>query len=125
MERVSQTSHPSHFDAAAALAQAIREEARWIEWNAATETADADPELVALLVRHRDLSARTRAGRVDKDEMMKVVGQIRRHPAYRRQEDAVEAMVGLLREVNVTLSEQLGVDFASTAAPQKSGGCCG
>ena len=115
----------THFDAAAALAQAIREEPRWVEWSAANEAAEGDPALVALMDRHGELSARLRAGRVDKDELTKVADQIRRHPAYKRQEGAEEGMVGLLREVNVTLSEQLGVDFASAAAPQKSGGCCG
>lgn len=112
----------SHFDAAAALARAIREEPRWIEWNAAADASDAEPELVALMVRHRDLA---RGGQAEAGELARLEGQIRRHPVYRRQEEATTAMIGLLREVDVTLSEELGLEFASTAAPRKSGGCCG
>ncbi|NMC68571.1 MAG: YlbF family regulator [Myxococcales bacterium] len=125
MTRKTDESESSHFEAAAALARAIQEEPRWAEWSEATDAADADPELTGLADRYRELAVLVHAGRGDKAELDKVADRIRRHPAYRRQESAEAAMVDLLREVNVTLSEQLGLDFASAAVPRKSGGCCG
>jgi hypothetical protein len=115
----------SHFDAAVSLAKAIKEDTRWTEWNTAMEAADNDAELSALIMHHKELSALNQKGQGDMGEIKKVEGQIRRLPSYQQQEDATEAMIGLLREVNVTLSEELGLEFASAAAPKKSGGCCG
>ena len=124
---MSSTRNPeqSLFRAADALASAIQAEPRWAEWHAAMEAAEADAELTAMFAQHRDLSARSRAGQGNVGEMTKLVDRIQRHPAYARREAAAEAMVGLLREVDVAISEKLGVEFASTAAPKKSGGCCG
>jgi cell fate (sporulation/competence/biofilm development) regulator YlbF (YheA/YmcA/DUF963 family) len=118
-------SEQAHFLAADTLANAIRQEPRWVEWNTAMEAAEADPELSTLMAQYKEMSALSRAGQGNVGEMTKLVDRIQRHPAFVRRETAAGGMVGLLREVDVAISQNLGVEFASTAAPQKSGGCCG
>ena len=113
------------FGAADALAAAIQREPRWVEWYTAMAAVDGNEDLNALFAQYRDLSRRVRAGEGDARDVAKVADRIQKHPAYRRREDAAEAMIGLLREVDSALSQKLGVEFAATAAPKKSGSCCG
>lgn len=119
------SSEEALFKASDALADLIQQQPQWIEWNVAMEAADTNPELKTLMAQYRDLSVRSKAGHGNVGETTTVVNRIQRHPAYVRRESASEAMVGLLREVDTAISQKLGVEFASTAAPQKSGGCCG
>lgn len=124
--RTAQDPDEAVFAAAQNLAEAIRRDPRWVEWSEATEAADSDGELMALMEQYKDLFARTRSGQGDPRALGELVRLIQRHPTYERHEKATEAMVGLLREADMALSQGLGLEFAATAAPQKTGGgCCG
>ena len=117
--------------AACVLASAILHESRWKAWNSAREAVNVDPDLQGLLRRYRSLSGKLRQagqggegpdGR-DTLELADVTNRIKVHPLRRKEMASLDEMIDLLREVNKAISDQLGIDFASNAAPPK-GSCC-
>ncbi len=99
--------------------------------EAARTAFQTDPEMVALTARFRKLSEQWRHARSEgralagKEgmELATVQEQIQQHELYLRQQAAAGAFVALLQEANQAISQELGIDFASNAAPRS--GCCG
>lgn len=123
------------FRAAEQLAEAIRTMPEWEEWESARAAVRTDAGFQSLAAQHRDMVAggssedgaaeaevRLRAG------LEALRREMEQHPVMLRQQEAVYGLLGLLRGVNQTLSEALGIDFARSAAPREancSSGCCG
>ena len=118
--------------AAGALASAIQEEPQWRAWRDAQDALGRDPDLTGLFTRFETLSERWRQVKSmrgelpgkDVMEMAQVREKIMAHPLLVRREDAEKGMLELLQEVNTSISDKLGIDFAASAAPRQ-GGCCG
>lgn len=118
--------------AAEALGRAIRLSPEWRDLEAARAAFEADRELMALVERYRTLSARWRAAKAEGRalsgseavELANLQEKIQRHTLSLRQQDAIAALVGLLQQANQVISQELGLDFAASAAP-RGGGCCG
>ena len=129
------SSTPAHngvaFRAAEMLADAIRSAPEWEEWEGARAAARTDAGFQALTAHHRALVARLRrepppAGHTGMDrELARVREQLLQHPAAVRQQAAVREVITLLRNVNRSLSDALGLEFAELAAAPRGGGCCG
>jgi cell fate (sporulation/competence/biofilm development) regulator YlbF (YheA/YmcA/DUF963 family) len=119
------------FRATEALAEAIRCSPEWEEWEGARAAARADASFQLLTTQHhavldqarREERKGVRAGA--QDDLARVRQRLFEHPAAVRRQEAVRDAVSLLRSVNRTLSEALGLEFAELAAPPRSGGCCG
>jgi len=132
MNHTEQTEQTTVFEAAETLARAILASAEWRELRSAQTAAEKDPRLPDLLARYRKLSfAQTDAQATGEAfagpalvELITLQDRIRRHELYVRQQEAGNAVVGLLQRINKTISERLGFNFASSAAPSR-GGCCG
>ncbi len=119
-------------EAAGALAQSIKAGVEWRELVNAQKAANSDERLPGMLARHNELGRRQndahRQGQgLDGESLVEFIAlreQIQRHELYVRQREAWSALVALLQRINEKLSQQLGFDFASNAAP-RGGGCCG
>ena len=119
-------------EAAAALARAIQSSAEWREVVSAQHAAKGDTRFGKMVARQEELLRNERGrpaggqglGAEEVVEMMALRSQIQGHELYIRQQGAWEALVGLLQGVNRVISGDLGMDFASNAAPRR-GGCCG
>lgn len=62
------------------------------------------------------------ANEEDHQRLMKKQEAVLVHPVLKEYFQAQEDLVKLLKEVNVFISEQIGIDFAGTTNP--AGGCC-
>jgi len=118
--------------AAAGLAQAIQASAEWREMLRAQDAAKKDSRFAKLLARHGELSRRqnsagTGGQGLDGKSLVEFIAlrdQIQRHELVVRQQEAGSAVVRLFQTANGKISQELGLDFASNAAPRR-GGCCG
>ncbi len=132
MNHAEQTEQTTVLEAAETLARAILASPEWRELVSAQTTAEQDSRLPVLLARYRELSCAQRDAQETGEtfrgtamvELLMLRDQIQRHELYVRQQEAGGAVVGLLQRINRTISEPLGLDFASSAAPSR-GGCCG
>lgn len=119
-------------EAALALAQSIQSSAEWHEFIETQKAAETNPQFVRLVARLAELArlqASARSGGQGLDsksavELITLREQLQRHELYLRQQEAGSAVLRLLQRVNEKISEELGIDFASNAAPRR-GGCCG
>lgn len=119
-------------EAAGALARAIHDSAEWRRWTEAGERFDRDPRLRTAQERLAELSRKFQSARSqgkgmfgpDLAELNRLQTEVQSSPQARERDEAAAALVRLLRDTNGLLSEALGVDFATNAAP-RSGGCCG
>jgi cell fate (sporulation/competence/biofilm development) regulator YlbF (YheA/YmcA/DUF963 family) len=59
---------------------------------------------------------------VGAQQLQKMKQQVFAHPILKAYFQAQEALAQTLQEINVFISEKLGIDFANTTKP--SGGCC-
>ncbi len=117
--------------AADELARAIQLTPEWRELETARTAYQTDPDVAVLAERLRKISEKWRRARSagqelpgkDAIELAEVQEKIQQHDIFLRQQAAVGAFVALLQETNRTISEPLGIDFASNAAPRR--GCCG
>lgn len=117
--------------AAGLLADAIKARPEWQGLAEARTGFRTDPDMNAIMARYRAAFGRWSAARArgeqlpgdDALELAEAQDAVQRHPLFRRQHDATEALVALLREVNRMLSAELELDFAANAAPRS--GCCG
>lgn len=117
--------------AAEELARAIQRTPEWRELEAARTTFQSDSDLSLLTARYRKLSelwwrARSERRALPGKEAMELAAvqeKIQRHDLFLRQQAATGAFVALLQETNRAISNHLGMDFATNAAPK--GGCCG
>lgn len=117
--------------AAEELARAIQLTPEWRELEAARTAFQTDPDLSVLTARYRKLSELWRHARSEgrplpvKEamELADVQEKIQQHGLYQRHQAAAGAFVALLQETNQAISQKLGIDFASNAAPRSS--CCG
>ena len=57
-------------------------------------------------------------------ELIALRDQTQRNELYDHQQEAWNKLVGLLQRINDKMSQELGLDFASNAAPRR-GACCG
>ncbi len=127
--RSSEASVPG---SAAGLARSIQASAEWRELVQARVAAAEDERFARMVARRGELAglqgnARERGQLFDNKllvELMALESEIRRHELYIRQQEAWRAVTGLLQEVNERISQELGLDFASSAA-SRVGGCCG
>jgi cell fate (sporulation/competence/biofilm development) regulator YlbF (YheA/YmcA/DUF963 family) len=119
-------------DSAARLAQSIQSSAEWQELVQARGAAAEDERFTRMVARRGELAglqgnARERGELFDNKllvELMALEAEIRSHELYIRQQEAWRAVTGLLQGVNERISQELGLDFASSAA-SRVGGCCG
>ena len=117
--------------AAEELARAIQPTPEWRELEAARTAFQTDPDLSVLTTQLRKLSEQYRHARSqgralpgqEAMELAAVQEKIQEHDLFLRQQAAAGAFVALLQETNQTISQKLGIDFASNAAPKS--GCCG
>lgn len=114
-----------------ALAGLIQQNPRWVAWQEAQVALEQDTELVAPFDRYRELSQKAQQARQNGNglsgpemlELAEVQEKIQNHERYQQREQAATGMTELLREVNLLVSNELGLNFAATAAPRS--GCCG
>ena len=106
-----------------ALTTAIQAEPSFQQWRAAAEAFERDPELTELLKRYNKLTNSWQQRGEDDPELTELADQIQGHRLFHERTFAMESMTRLLQEVNGTLSDGLGLDFATVAA--KRSGCCG
>ncbi len=129
------TTRPSDdglYEAAAVLAQSIKSSAEWREWVDAQKAGEADERFARMAARQHALARIQQSGRGDGQgldgkslvELIALGEQLRGHELYLRQQQAGNAVVRLLQRINESISVDLGLDFASSAAPRR-GGCCG
>jgi cell fate (sporulation/competence/biofilm development) regulator YlbF (YheA/YmcA/DUF963 family) len=117
---------------AATLAQSIQASAKWRELLNAQKAGEADGRFAQMAARHSELArlqntARGRGRGLDGKSLVEFIAlqdQIQHCELYVRQQEAGSALVRLLQRINEKISEELGLDFASNAAPRR-GGCCG
>lgn len=117
--------------AATALSLAIRTSAEWHELESAQQVAKSDTRFAQMVGRHSELArlqngARQAGAALDGKllvELLALRDQIQRHEIYQRQQTAWNSVINLLQRVNGSISDNLGLDFASNAAPRS--GCCG
>ncbi len=120
------------FEAATTLADSMQASAVWREFVSAQEAAKADEQFTWMLVRQNELAAmqnraQGRGEGLDGKSLVELIAlrdRIQKHGLYLRQQEAGSAVLALLQRVNEKISEALGLDFASNAAPRR-GGCCG
>jgi len=119
-------------EAAAVLAQAIQASAEWRELISAQKAAEADDGFARMAARQKELAriqnnSRSSGQGLDGESLVELITlreHIQRHELTIRQQEAGSAVVGLLQRVNEKISQELGLDFASNAAPRR-GRCCG
>lgn len=126
------SSEATVLEAAAVLAQAIHASAEWRELIGAQKAAEADGGFTRMVARQSELagiqnSAKGHGQGLDGKSLVEFItlrDQIQRHELFVRQQEAGSAVLRLLQSVNEKISQELGLDFASNAAPRR-GGCCG
>lgn len=131
MKRQSLPDNQLVRQAAEELTRAIQLTPEWRELEAARTAFQTDPELAEFTARYRKLSEQWQRARSEgralpgKEalELASVQEKIQQHDIYLRLQAAVGAFVALLQETNQVISQPLGLDFASNAAPRSS--CCG
>jgi cell fate (sporulation/competence/biofilm development) regulator YlbF (YheA/YmcA/DUF963 family) len=119
-------------EAADALAQSIKASVEWRELVNAQKAARTDGRFARMVARQSELAqiqknAQGHGQALDGNSLVEFVAlreQIQPHELSVRQQEAWSALVALLQRINEKLSQQLGFDFASNAAP-RGGGCCG
>ena len=112
-------------EAATTLAQSIQASAEWRELVRAQKAAEADGRFARMVARQSELgriqnSARGRGQGLDGKSLVEFIAlqdQIQHHELYVHQQEAGSAVLRLLQRVNEEISQELGLDFASNAAP--------
>ncbi len=121
------TSEASLVEAGALLGRRIQGSAEWRELVAARRAARADAHYREMVMRHEELAEEKKNGRLDGRSLVEFIaleGQMQENELCIREQEAWGKVLGLLYEINAAMSRELGVDFTSSAAPQR-GGCCG
>lgn len=119
-------------EAAVALVEAIQQTPEWPELLNAQKAAKADGRFARMVARQSELariqnSGQRRGQGLDGESLVELITlreQIQRHGLHVRQQEAWSAAAALLQRINEKISQELGLDFASNAAPRR-GGCCG
>ena len=119
-------------EAAESLVGVIQQSPEWREVVSAQKAAEADERFARMVARQSELARRQKStpGReqgLDGKSLVELITlreEIQRHELFVRQQEAGSALVRLLQRVNEKISQELGLDFASNAAPRR-GGCCG
>ena len=127
MSEPTMTSEASLVETGAALGRRIQGSAAWRELVAAQRAARADARYTEMVMRHEELAQEKKSGRLDGKSLVEFIaleGQMQENELCIRQQEAWGKVLGLLYEINAATSQELGVDFARNAAPQR-GGCCG
>ena len=123
---------PQLLSAAADLAAAIQQAPVWKAWREAHQAFEQDADVSALMQRYQAAIREVRKLRASGQELNGNVAEewaavqdlVRKNAIIARREEAASAMLEMLQEVNETLSEALGLDFAGSAS-SKCGGCHG
>lgn len=123
---------PKHIAVAAELAAAIQEAPAWKAWQEALKAFEQDTATGELMKRYQAAIREVRRLRAAGQELDGPVAEewtsvqeaIRANEIVMRREEAASTMVEMLQEVNETLSDALGLDFAGSAS-SKCGGCHG
>ena len=118
--------------AVVALANAIQQSPVWKAFEESNHRFDTDPDLQRLMDHYRELSEKALKARsqgehlssFDMADIQKTQEAMKNDEAFMRRQAAYGDLVIAFRAVNQALSEQLGLDFASMAAPP-GGSCCG
>lgn len=119
-------------EAADSFVEAIHQTDAWRRWEAARQRCDDDAALVATQHRLAELSSRLRAARAvgrglfgpDLAEFNRLQAELQASPHVRERDQASVALLTFMQDLNRSLSEKLGVDFAVCATP-RGGSCCG
>ena len=98
----------------------------------AQKAAKADGPFTRMVARQSELAriqnrAQGHGQGLDGESLVELITlreQIQRHALHVRQQEAWSAAVALFQRINEKISQELGLDFASNAAPRR-GGCCG
>jgi cell fate (sporulation/competence/biofilm development) regulator YlbF (YheA/YmcA/DUF963 family) len=119
-------------EAAVALAETIQQTPEWRDLLNAQKAAKADGRFTRMVARQSELARIQNSGQgrgqgLDGESLVELITlreQIQRHELHVRQQEAWSAAVALFQRINEKISEELGLDFASNAAPRRDG-CCG
>lgn len=114
------------------LAAAIQDAPAWKAWQEAQQVFEQDTAVSALMQRYQAAIREVRKLRSSGQELTGPVSEewtavqdlIRKNEVIMRREEAASSMLEMLQEVNATLSDTLGLDFAGSAS-SKCGGCSG
>ncbi|MDZ7291582.1 MAG: YlbF family regulator [candidate division KSB1 bacterium] len=97
------------------------------EFHSAKEIFDHRPEIMQLRQEFTTRAQEFRRKQADHtltqediNEMMALQRRLNSHPITARYAEAQQAMVMMLQDCNMAMSEVLGFDFAATAAPAAS-----
>lgn len=119
-------------EAAKALSDTIQSTPEWSELVDVQQAIDRDREFGKMITRQDELeraqhTARDRGegfGGKDLVELIALRSRIQGHELAVRQQEASRAVAQLLKQVNRTISEGLGFDFASSVTLRRDR-CCG
>jgi cell fate (sporulation/competence/biofilm development) regulator YlbF (YheA/YmcA/DUF963 family) len=119
-------------EAAKALSDTIQSTPEWSELVDVRHAIDRDREFGKMITRHDELeraqqTARDRGEGFAGKELVELIAlrsRIQTHDLTVRQQEASRAVAQLLKQVNRTMSEGLGFDFASNVTPRRDR-CCG
>ena len=115
-----------------ALAGAIHASVEWQRWTDVRQRLETDPQVRRAQERLVELTKSFQQARSqgrglfgpDLAELNRLHAEIEASPLVRERDEAARELLVLLRETNAQLSAALGIDFAASAAPARSG-CCG
>ncbi|HLS27471.1 MAG TPA: YlbF family regulator, partial [Opitutales bacterium] len=105
--------------------------AEWNEFHRINEIFENDQEITAMLGEYRQLAGQIQEAHTNGEQTGHQLRQlehlqirIQQNHLFQQRENAADAMLGLLQQANLVLTNDLGLDFAANAKPQESG-CCG
>lgn len=124
-----QNSEPEVLDVSRRLARSIGESAPFRRYEKTTEGMQADPKAQGLLSEFEEARSALRmkqgwggASDEESNRVMELQKRLLSNPTIRDHFQAQEDLVRMLKELNASISEKLGFDFANLTKP--SGGCC-
>lgn len=117
--------------AASQLAATIKSCAEWNAFHRINETFEKDQEITAMLGEYRQLAGQIQEAHTNGEQTSHQLRQlehlqirIQQNRLFQEREDAADAMLRLLQQANLVLTNDLGMDFAANAKTEE-GGCCG
>jgi cell fate (sporulation/competence/biofilm development) regulator YlbF (YheA/YmcA/DUF963 family) len=119
-------------EAAKILSEAIQSSPEWLELVSTRRAIHGDRELGKMITRHNELEGAQEVARQNGQnfagkelvELIALRSRIQSHEFTAREQEAGRAVAQLLKQVNRSMSESLGFDFASSVAPRRER-CCG
>jgi cell fate (sporulation/competence/biofilm development) regulator YlbF (YheA/YmcA/DUF963 family) len=119
-------------DAAKALGEALKSDSRFTDWRELGQAVDNNDALKQTLTRFGQLAQKAQMAmqggpqldEAEVAEIQKVQNDLKDDVLFNRHNAATGALLEMLHGVNMTLSNELGIDFAANvaASSQQGGG---